>query len=505
MGKKRTDIVKGKIRFADGALKNDRETEYFYTDEYFRRNAAIMNPHLRTMSFAFCMSCFPSTEAKNYDRVYRNAEKLLTDLGFTDFEANEDYKKKPTVHTLGILLAHKVIRENGRDVSLIAMGLRGAGYGDEWGSNLRLDESGPAVGFDDCMRYADTFLCQYLEKIENKLCRKVKYWITGFSRVGGVSNLLGARIDKYAPAYRTDTGNIFVYTFEAPAPASKDDRRPYPCIHNTVNPHDIVPKLAPGVWGFKRYGVDDTIFPDIHSEEFEEMIGEVRERVAALNPELHYDPTEFKPMYRKLDKLFPVVKNASGGKKFDEWWYHAKQDEFLERFMVFIGKKISHPEDGDDPTDRERRKRFTQTYQDAFSALAKTFLGGTEEERRAMLDVVDKIRKEDMSKSRMAYVLLKLKQNTEKSCRELEEYLRDIIRKRIEATPATGLTGDKVSEFFEAVESLMYYVIKIASYDAARHRTSYISTLLYNGKRILLGHYPEVIMAWLQTMDSYYH
>ncbi len=503
--KKKPSIIKGTVRFADGNLKQDRETEYYYSDDYFRRNAAILNPHLRTMSYALCMACFPSTEAVDYDRVYRNAEKLLTDLGFSDFTPNEDYKKKPTVDTLGMLLAHKVIEDGGEKCSLIVMGLRGADYGDEWASNLLLGEKGPAVGFNDCMKYADTFLCTYLEKIENKLCRKVKYWITGYSRVGGVSNLLGARLDKYAKAYRTDTGNIFVYTFEAPAPASKEDRRPYPSIHNTVNPHDIVPKLAPEVWGFKRYGVDDTVFPDIHSEEYEEVIGEVQERVAAMNPDLDYDPKRFQPVYLETRTKTMPPHDRNNKKHYDEWWYNAKQDEFLERFMVFIGKKISHPEDGDDPTDRERRARFVETYQSAFSEFARFYLGGSEEERGEMMKVVQKIGSEDFKGSKLTRLYLMLWRNNEKSIHKAEEFMKKTVRNRIVNDPEIGLDGHNLTAFFDSVENLLYYVLKCASYDARRHALSYVSTLLTNGKTIILGHFPEVVMSWLQTLDSYYH
>ncbi|MBQ6602078.1 MAG: hypothetical protein IJH99_01590 [Eubacterium sp.] len=504
--KQQEKIKKGTFTFADGPRQQDRTGTYYYSDDYFRRNAAILNPHLRTMSYALCMACFPSMEAENYDRVYRNAEKLLGELGFTDFTPNEDYKKKPSADTLGILAAHKVIRDGDEDYSLIVIGLRGAGYGDEWASNLVLGEKGSAEGFEKCMVYADSFLCRYLEDMEDRLQRRVKYWITGFSRVAAVSNLLGARIDRYAPAYRTETGDIYVYTFEAPAAASKDDRRPFPSIHNTVNPHDLVPRLAPSVWGFRRYGTDDTVFPDIHSEEYLDKIGEVQERVKALNPTLHYDPEEFKTTYRKGKQFLPV-KDVQGEKrkKFDEWWYHARQDEFLERFMDFIGKRISHQEDGDDPTDRERRVRFAKSYQSAFSAVAKTYLGGTAEERSAMLSAVKTIYEEDLPTSRLAYLLFKLWQNREFSYRQVGIYIKAIVHRRLDKTPEAGLDSQAVSEFFNAVENLLYYAVKCLSYDVRRHHFSYFTTLLTNAHRIAMGHYPEVIMAWLQTLDDYYH
>lgn len=504
--KEEAKIKKGTFKFADGNLREDRTSEYYYSDEYFRRSGAILNPHLRTMSLAFAMACFPSTEAKDYDRVYRNAEDLLTQIGFSDFTPNDDYKKKPTAETLGMLLAHKVIEDRGEEYSLIAMGLRGAGYGDEWASNLLLDQKGSARGFYDCMRYADNFLCTYLEQMEGKLKKRIKYWITGYSRTAGVSNLLGAWIDKYAKAYRTETGDIFVYTFESPAGASKEDRRPYPSIHNTVSPHDIVPRLAPSAWGFKRYGTDDTVLPDIHSEEYEEKYPEVAERLKALNPELHYDPLEFRTTFRKGTK-FVELSNADPRtlKKYDEWWLSAKQDDFLDRFMEYIGRMIAHPEDGSDPTDRERRKRFYSTYQASFSSLAKTYLGGTTAQRKEMSSAVKKVLKEDLTKRRKLFIFYKLWQNRDHNFRQLENYFSGIIRRRTEASPEIGMDKGAVGEFINSIERLMYYLIKCASFDMRRHQLSYFTTLLHNAGHIKMAHMPEVIMAWMQTYDSYYH
>ncbi len=505
--KEEAKIKKGTFTFADGVLKEDRTSTYYYTDEYFRRNAAILNPHLRTMSFALCMACFPSTKAENYERVYRNAEALLTEIGFSDFTPNEDYKVYPTTETLGMLLAHKVIEDQGEEYSLIAMGLRGAGYGDEWASNLLLDEKGPATGFNECMHYADTFLCSYMEQLGDKLRNKVKYWITGYSRVAGVSNLLGAWIDRYAKAYRTETGNIFVYTFEGPAAASKEDRRPYPSIHNTINPHDIVPRLAPDAWGFKRYGVDDTVLPAIHSEEYEEKIGEVRERLHELNPTFHYDPLEFQPTFLKGSRIENVMdyETLEGRRRPDEWWYHVKQDEFLDRFMDFIAKKISHPEDGYDPTDRERRERFVATYQDSFSSLAKTYLGGSEDERTEMVSVVKEIASKDLNKRRKLFLFIKLWQNREYNYHQVEQFINHLVKRRVTKESTLELDGTAVGDFLAAVERMLYYGIKCASYDMRRHRLSYITTIASNAAHLKMAHMPEVIMAWLQTYDSYYH
>ena len=504
----RIKVKKGTFRFANGSLTKDLEGTYYYSDDYFRRHAVIMNPHLRTLSLIFCMTCFPSTEAKNYDRVYRNAQKFLEENGFADFRVNPDYDKAPTTKTLAVLAAHKVIEERGEKVSVIAVGLRGAGYGDEWASNLVIGGSGPAEGFNNCMHYANAFLEEYLKDLGGRLCPRVKYWITGYSRVAGVSNLLGAWIDKHAKDYRTETGDVFVYTFEGPAVASKEDRRPYPSIHNTVNPHDLVPRVAPDVWGFRRYGTDDTVLPPIHSEDFESKIGEVQSRLKELNPELHYEPREFETTFRKKGAQIERVldyQTLEGRNRPDEWWYHTKQDEFLDRFMVFIGKKISHPEDGDDPTDAERRKRFVETYQEAFSQLAKSYLGVSEEDRGDLHEFLGKLLKEEFTLKRKVYLFIMLQRNNERSYRKVEQFIAQIIENRVLREPGLKVERHEIQEFFSAIERMMYFVIKCASYDMRRHRLSYFSTIIRNIGLIKMAHYPEVIFSWMMTLDTYYH
>ena len=508
---KKTVVQKGTFRFANGPLTEDIQGEYYYSDDYFLRNAAILNPHLRTLSFVLCMTCFPSVEAKkespDYVRVYRYAEEFLTEIGFSDFRVNPDYEKPPSADTLAVLAAHKVIEVHGEKVSLIAVGLRGADYGDEWAANLIMGEKGPAYGFNESMVYARQFLEIYMEELGRKLCRRVKFWITGYSRVAGVANLLGASIDKYAQAYKTDTGDIYVYTFEGPGVASKEDTRPYPSIHNTINPHDLVMRMPPGAWGFRRYGVDDTVFPAINSEGFTKRIDEVKERVRQLNPTMYYDPQSFRVTSLKKLKLVGVADLAEdrGLWRMDEWWYHAKMDEFLDRFMEFMCKKIPHPEDGEDPSDAQRRRRFALTYQEAFSRLAKSFMGKDEETKEGLRQALRAFAKEDITARGKMYLGIRLFQNREYSCRQVESYLRRQLEKRLLSDDSLGVSKDVLQEFFGAIENLTYYFIKCASYDMRRHNLAYMTSLFCNLDQVKAAHMPEVIFAWLMTLDSYYH
>ena len=499
-------IQQGSFRFADGLFARDLESTYYYTDEYFRRSAEILDPHLRTMSCVFCMSCFPSTEAREYERVYRNAEKLLGDIGFSDLKVNADYEKEPSADTLGALVAHKIIIDGEDEVSVVAVGLRGANYGNEWAMNLIMGAEGPAEGFQTGMFRVKDFLDGYLEQMQDRLARKVKFWITGFSRVAATANLLGAWIDRHAEEYHTSSRSIYVYTFETPLVAPGEDCRPYPSIHNTINPHDLVSFLAPARWGFRRYGADDTCFPKIGSAAFLEEIDQVRARVRRINPEIDYDPRSFRPVYLRGLRMMRGAgskenpRDRSGGKVLRV----AELDEFLGRFMDFMSGNIAHPEDGADPMPDDLRKRFCTSYQKGFSELATAYLGPTEEIRSHMRTAIVELVKKDITPARKLWILCHLWHSTERSFHRIEQYLAGVMRNRVMAAPASEVGTDELREFFCAVEKVIYYFIKCASIDLRRHHFSYLPSLFLNLGQVRGSHMPEVIFAWLQVMDPYY-
>ena len=80
---------------------------------------------------------------------------------------------------------------------------------------------------------------------------KVKYWITGQSRCGALTNLLAAKL----PAkLGSANAGVFAYTFESPATVDGDMAKAgeYGYIHNYICHDDIVPRIP--FWGMARYG-----------------------------------------------------------------------------------------------------------------------------------------------------------------------------------------------------------------------------------------------------------
>ena len=79
--------------------------------------------------------------------------------------------------------------------TVIAVPLRGGGYGGEWGSNFNLtmrNYYGNHVGFQRAANGMRSALADYLTqlKAEGKLKGEVKFWFTGYSRASATANLV---------------------------------------------------------------------------------------------------------------------------------------------------------------------------------------------------------------------------------------------------------------------------------------------------------------------------
>ena len=167
--------------------------------------------------------------------------------------------------------------------TLIAVAVRGLGYGAEWVSNFHVDPGTPYhTGFDTSAReiYLDVL------KTASQSGGPVKIWITGYSRGAAIANLLAAELVDYAggvcahwtvsdPALLTASfseNDVFTYTFATPQGVT-DSADPhaarYANIFNIVNPGDVVPCVAPSGWGFTRFGTTKYLNADAGEKVFD--------------------------------------------------------------------------------------------------------------------------------------------------------------------------------------------------------------------------------------------
>lgn len=253
------------FKFPSHFVKGDAEATCYYSDGYFLNDARIYDSHLATMSLCFAMTSFARTsgtwssdtsKADNGGYRWQNAYDLLTELGYDHFEVNDFWSAKPTKDSVGVLAAYKENDYNG--VTMIAVGVRGQGYEQEWASNFTVGKTGDHDGFAEGRDNVLAFLKKYIA--ENGITGEIKIWITGYSRAGCISNMVGGKlVDGYSLGNGATVAqqDLYVYTFEAPMGALKTNTRgDYKNIHNTINLNDIVPMVAPSSWGFARYNID---------------------------------------------------------------------------------------------------------------------------------------------------------------------------------------------------------------------------------------------------------
>ena len=278
--------ARGDFQYASVLDMRDMEASYYYTDALFTNsngNGALdYDQHLATMSCVLAMSAFrrPYTGAENQAR---NVKNLMTDLGMKSIEINypEPARNDFNDYTIGYAIGQKKLTEGSNaGKTLITIAVRGANYMTEWGSNTTLQNSGvynrQSAGFSDAADKVTKGVQKYLSK--NRIdgsSSDVIYWITGYSRGGATANLTAQRItDLYNDGNNGDGNRVYAYPIEAPQGAwfdagtgkmreganpKKANPKDYKNIHNIINPDDLVPRVAPSVMGFSRFGVDHLI------------------------------------------------------------------------------------------------------------------------------------------------------------------------------------------------------------------------------------------------------
>ncbi len=280
---------------ATGSDGVDYTSTFYYSDDFFSPSAihdtnsadlkwsdlTTSEMSLASMSFDFATAAYATNvgnvktatdrtwDNTDYSDKAVNARNLLTTCGFEDFQAY-DYDHAPTNDSIAYVIAHKKITvwdetsHSNKEFTLIALGVRGAGYGAEWASNVtignkstnQLPANGRHWGFDN----AATEICGAIQTYlsDHNITQDVKYWITGFSRAGATANLVAGYVtDGAETIYHTHQRDVYGYTWECPQAASTDEiALNYKNIHNILNAMDAVPKVSPDAFKHQRLGVD---------------------------------------------------------------------------------------------------------------------------------------------------------------------------------------------------------------------------------------------------------
>ena len=209
-------------------------------------------------------------------------------LGFGDaLFCNYDLDTGRAGDFVGYSLARKTLTLNGQRTTLVALILRGGGYGGEWASNFHMGDTSAHTGFVTPVAAVFASLKAYLARAGQS--GAFKLWLGGYSRGAAVANLTAARIRQQLPQIAQE--NTFVYTFAAPAALTAADRPDLQAdydndhtadgglktdwdvsnIFNIISSGDIVARVMPEEWGYHRNGNDRFLPSTAYQNELDDL------------------------------------------------------------------------------------------------------------------------------------------------------------------------------------------------------------------------------------------
>lgn len=268
-----TEPLSKTVEFSYRASNNKTRQHYFYySDLMFYNNAYRYQSELAKASLCLALSAFTSVENESWNnnlvqydhrRAY-NVEELYKNLGFTDDQYYYyDVALTDTSDKIAFSAAMKYITDGeGNTDTLVAVPLRGGGYGGEWGSNFNMTYIGAYgknhVGFQRAADKVRLNLTPYLAQLKDagKIKGNVKLWFTGYSRASATANILAHDVSALTSlgGVPISRENIYAYTFATPAGAKGKTESNDENIFNIISPVDMVPRVAPSAWGYVRYG-----------------------------------------------------------------------------------------------------------------------------------------------------------------------------------------------------------------------------------------------------------
>ena len=347
---------------------------YAYSDEAFLQSGKEFSDTLATTSMSLAVASVSSNRepftTDGYTRKNRNAVAFLEDCGFSDIVLNDDYKRKPTKNSLGVLCAHKTISDGVKSYPLLVILPRSAGYEKEWANNFVLGPSGDAKGFNDCAEKMLAFAKRYAA--DHQITGSIKVWIAGYSRGAAVANLAGKKLidapkEYLGDAIELDSENLFDYTFGTPSAAARENnpRAPkYAGIFNTFSVTEISSSMAPVDMGFERYGTDRIVEDD---ENYEAML----QYLAVCSPSIYQEyitsagPMQFHP------KKLVITGDDAGIVNDDESYIPSDIAEYLRGFCTYM-TQISGG-----------RKTYSEKYEESLSNLLGYYMSLTIDNRDA--------------------------------------------------------------------------------------------------------------------------
>lgn len=259
-----------------------------YRTDYFRTESFPFNKDLALLSQAMARC--------------NTIDEAFTTMGF-DTQVKHVNGEEDGINRCSYFFARRVID----DYDLVAVVIDWGAYGMEWASNFTIGEKEEGkrsdhVGFSETAEWLYGKLKDYI--VKNLGGRKLKIWISGYSRGADLTNCLTCRIiEKNEIA--VEQRDIYAYGTESSRMIDADYVQEYQCLHNFVIDSDIIAAIPPAsdAWGLARPGTTVVVsaVPDVINGYLRDITGEEESMPFTPDAEKYPTPEKFR------DYLFDIL------------------------------------------------------------------------------------------------------------------------------------------------------------------------------------------------------
>lgn len=295
-----------------GVLKNGLISDYEYSDEYFSRDTYTYyeDTALIAMNFALTSMYNENGSARVFEQgeVPEVGVEFLNHLGYETVKTY-GFDTEFTLDGTACIIGLKNIDK--KDESIIAVSIRGAKYEWEWGGNFRVGTGDDHEGFMLAKEAVENYLADFINDTKSSFNSDVKIWITGFSRSAAAGNFLAAALDDKTcnVGYDFEPENVYAYLFETPMNTINANAQDslYGNIFNVINPIDLVPKIMPSAWGYRRYGKDYLLPAKENDENYDVLRSKMEEEYYTVSKMKYYEDFSFYKLKSRNDVISDVI------------------------------------------------------------------------------------------------------------------------------------------------------------------------------------------------------
>ncbi|MBR6019847.1 MAG: hypothetical protein IK055_06475 [Lachnospiraceae bacterium] len=241
------------------------EFTYEYRDSYFTESSYTLNMDLARLSLRLSIAGFGFGKESDATSL-----KLMFDQLDVHYDESTIHYVVPGADTIGYGYG---VRDLGDNRKLIVAVVRGGNYQQEWAGNFSLGLTEDHEGFRSCADLLVKDLQAYIATMPEG--SEISLLMTGYSRAAAVSNLAAADLDLLASEAKlagVTPERIYAYCLACPLNTRRTEEAAkalYGNIFSFVHPADPVPKVAPGQWGYGRFGKTYLLPTSINDDDYD--------------------------------------------------------------------------------------------------------------------------------------------------------------------------------------------------------------------------------------------